>query len=124
MSSDFIANTGLFSQVKRLYLNIRLGGRFFESEIFKNLPEEENEVFTRAFDAPAKRKFPRQWDGPKEEDVACISHILLFGHTLICVCLPLPLEGALPHLHAAVPEHIPESVPHLLHCCATLQHHL
>lgn len=38
------------------------GGRFYESEVFENLPEEETEQFTKKFDAPAKRKFPGQWD--------------------------------------------------------------
>ena len=31
------------------------GGKFYESEIFENLSEEENETFTREFDAPIKR---------------------------------------------------------------------
>ena len=38
------------------------GGKFYESEIFENLSEEENETFTREFDAPIKRKFPGQWE--------------------------------------------------------------
>lgn len=38
------------------------GGKFYESEVFEDLPEEENEEFTRSFDAPARQKFPRQWD--------------------------------------------------------------
>lgn len=37
------------------------GGRFVEAEIFEDLPEEENEAFTRGFDTPAKQKFPGQW---------------------------------------------------------------
>lgn len=38
------------------------GGKFYESKIFEDLPEAENEAFTKAFDAPVKRKFPGQWD--------------------------------------------------------------
>ncbi len=38
------------------------GGRFYESEVFEDLPEQENEQFTKAFNAPPKRKFPCQWD--------------------------------------------------------------
>lgn len=38
------------------------GGKFYESEVFEDLPEEENEEFTKQFDAPAKRRFPGQWD--------------------------------------------------------------
>lgn len=38
------------------------GGKFYESDVFEDLPEEENEEFTKKFDAPAKRKFPCQWD--------------------------------------------------------------
>lgn len=38
------------------------GGKFYESEVFENLSEEENEEFTKGFDAPVKRKFPCQWD--------------------------------------------------------------
>lgn len=38
------------------------GGKFIEPEVFEDLPEEENEEFTKQFDAPAKRKFPGQWD--------------------------------------------------------------
>lgn len=38
------------------------GGKFYESEIFEDLPEAENEEFTKGFDAPVKRKFPCQWD--------------------------------------------------------------
>lgn len=38
------------------------GGTFYESEVFEDLPEEENEEFTRSFDAPARQKFPMQWD--------------------------------------------------------------
>lgn len=38
------------------------GGRLIEPEVFEDLPEEENEVFTRQFDAPAKQKYPCQWD--------------------------------------------------------------
>lgn len=38
------------------------GGKFIEPEVFEDLPEEENEEFTKQFDAPVKRKFPGQWD--------------------------------------------------------------
>ena len=38
------------------------GGKFYESEIFEDLPDAENEEFTKEFDAPVKRKFPCQWD--------------------------------------------------------------
>lgn len=38
------------------------GGKFYESEIFEDLPKSENEEFTKEFDAPVKRKFPCQWD--------------------------------------------------------------
>ncbi len=38
------------------------GGKFYESEVFEDLPEAENEEFTKEFDAPIKRKFPCQWD--------------------------------------------------------------
>lgn len=38
------------------------GGRFYESEIFENLSEEENEQYTKNFNAPRKQKFPGQWD--------------------------------------------------------------
>lgn len=38
------------------------GGKFIESDVFEDLPEEENERFTKLFDAPAKQKFPCQWD--------------------------------------------------------------
>lgn len=38
------------------------GGQFIEPEVFVDLPEEENEVFTRQFDASAKQKYPCQWD--------------------------------------------------------------
>lgn len=38
------------------------GGKFYESEVFEDLPEAENEEFTKGFDAPVKRKFPCQWD--------------------------------------------------------------
>lgn len=38
------------------------GGRFYEPAVFEDLPEEENEAFTKRFDAPVKRKFPGQWD--------------------------------------------------------------
>lgn len=38
------------------------GGSFAEPEVFEYLPEEENERFTREFRAPAKQKFPCQWD--------------------------------------------------------------
>lgn len=38
------------------------GGKFYESEVFEDLSEAENEEFTRGFDAPVKRKFPCQWD--------------------------------------------------------------
>ncbi|MGN0298544.1 MAG: GNAT family N-acetyltransferase [Lachnospiraceae bacterium] len=38
------------------------GGRFMEPDVFEDLPEEENEAFTKTFHAPAKQKFPCQWD--------------------------------------------------------------
>lgn len=38
------------------------GGKFCEPDIFENLPEEENEEFTKQFDVPDKQKFPCQWD--------------------------------------------------------------
>lgn len=38
------------------------GGSFVEPEVFENLPEEENERLTKAFQTPAKQKFPCQWD--------------------------------------------------------------
>lgn len=38
------------------------GGKFYESEVFEDLSEAENEEFTKEFDAPVKRKFPCQWD--------------------------------------------------------------
>lgn len=38
------------------------GGKFFEPDIFEDLPDEENELFTKEFEAPAKQKFPGQWD--------------------------------------------------------------
>lgn len=38
------------------------GGKYFEPEVFEDLSEEENERFTQNFDAPAKQRFPRQWD--------------------------------------------------------------
>lgn len=38
------------------------GGKFIEPKVFEDLPEEENERFTEQFNAPAKRKFPAQWD--------------------------------------------------------------
>ncbi len=38
------------------------GGQFIEPEVFEDLPEEENEVFTKQFDSPAKQKYPCQWD--------------------------------------------------------------
>ncbi len=38
------------------------GGKFYESEVFEELPEEENEEFTKLFHAPVKRRFPGQWD--------------------------------------------------------------
>lgn len=38
------------------------GGKFYESEVFEDLPEAENEAFTRQFDAPDKSKFPGQWE--------------------------------------------------------------
>ena len=37
------------------------GGSFLEPEVFEDLPEEENERFTRGFEAPEKQKFPGQW---------------------------------------------------------------
>ncbi len=38
------------------------GGKFYESEIFEDLPEAENEEYTKKFDAPDRRRFPGQWD--------------------------------------------------------------
>lgn len=38
------------------------GGKFIEPEIFKDLPEEENEELTKLFHTPAMKKFPCQWD--------------------------------------------------------------
>lgn len=38
------------------------GGRFIEASVFEDLPEEENEEFTKKFNPPAKQKFPGQWD--------------------------------------------------------------
>ncbi len=38
------------------------GGRFIEAEVFSDLPAEENEKFTLEFEAPAKMKFPCQWN--------------------------------------------------------------
>lgn len=38
------------------------GGQFIEAEVFEDLPEEENEQWTKQFDAPPKQKFPCQWD--------------------------------------------------------------
>ena len=38
------------------------GGVFIEPKVFEDLPEEENEEFTKTFDAPQKQKFPCQWD--------------------------------------------------------------
>lgn len=38
------------------------GGKFVEPPVFEDLSEEENEEFTKNFDAPAKQKFPGQWD--------------------------------------------------------------
>lgn len=38
------------------------GGKFIEPPVFEELPEEENEEFTKGFDTPAKQKFPCQWD--------------------------------------------------------------
>ena len=38
------------------------GGKFKEAAVFEDLPEEENEEFTRGFDAPQKQRFPGQWD--------------------------------------------------------------
>lgn len=41
---------------------VNFGGKFYESEVFEDLSEEENEAFTKGFNAPVKRKFPSQWD--------------------------------------------------------------
>lgn len=38
------------------------GGKFCEPDIFEDLPEEENEEFTKQFDVPDKKQFPCQWD--------------------------------------------------------------
>ena len=38
------------------------GGSFYEAEVFEELTEQENEVFTKEFSAPQKQKFPCQWD--------------------------------------------------------------
>lgn len=38
------------------------GGKFKEAEVFENLSEKETEEFTKSFDAPAKQRFPGQWD--------------------------------------------------------------
>ena len=38
------------------------GGRFLEPDIFEDLPQKENEEFTKQFHAPHKQKFPCQWD--------------------------------------------------------------
>lgn len=38
------------------------GGRFYEPDVFEDLSEKETEQFTKEFDAPAKQKFPAQWD--------------------------------------------------------------
>ena len=49
----------------QLSLSVNLGfaiNKYFEPEVFEDLSEEENERFTQNFDAPAKQRFPRQWD--------------------------------------------------------------
>lgn len=38
------------------------GGKFYEPEGFDDLPEAENEEFTKGFEASVKRKFPCRWD--------------------------------------------------------------
>lgn len=38
------------------------GGSFVEPDVFKKLPEEENDRFTKEFHTPEKQKFPCQWD--------------------------------------------------------------
>ncbi len=38
------------------------GGKFIEASVFEDLPGAENEEFTKLFNAPAKQKFPCQWD--------------------------------------------------------------
>ncbi len=38
------------------------GGKFIEAEVFEDLPEAENEEFTKLFNAPAEQKFLCQWD--------------------------------------------------------------
>lgn len=38
------------------------GGKFIEPEVFLDLPKEENAAFTKQFHAPAKQRFPGQWD--------------------------------------------------------------
>lgn len=37
-------------------------GRFYESEVFANLPPEELDVFDRQFPPMEKQHFPGQWD--------------------------------------------------------------
>ncbi len=39
-----------------------IGGRFYIPEFFEDLPEEENEEFTKGFQAPPRQRFPCQWD--------------------------------------------------------------
>lgn len=38
------------------------GGKFIEPKVFEELSKEENEEFTKHFNAPAKQRFPGQWD--------------------------------------------------------------
>lgn len=37
-------------------------GKFYESEVFEHLPEEEVEEFSREFPPLEKQYFPSQWD--------------------------------------------------------------
>lgn len=38
------------------------GGRFYIPDVFEDLPEVENEQFTKGFLTPPRQKFPCQWD--------------------------------------------------------------
>ncbi|MPM86172.1 hypothetical protein SDC9_133257 [bioreactor metagenome] len=37
-------------------------GKFYESEIFENLPKEEVEEYSKKFPKLKKLRFPGQWD--------------------------------------------------------------
>ena len=37
------------------------GGRFIVPEVFENISEKENEIYTQSFDTPPEQKFPGQW---------------------------------------------------------------